>query len=185
MLFILVMDVLNLLIQRASLERLLQPMSSRSLQHRISLYVDDVVMFLKHVASNVNLVLDIIRLFGHASGLRINVQKSSVYPIRCGDEDLNCAQNQLPCPISVFPCNLQVPWTTTVGEKVVKGTFSSYIGPGVVSLLQCWKAELMTRASRATYVQFVMTTKMIYASLALDLPAWAIKVIDKLRKGFL
>lgn len=94
MLFILVMDVLNLLIQRASLERLLQPMSSRSLQHRISLYVDDVVMFLKHVASNVNLVLDIIRLFGHASGLRINVQKSSVYPIRCGDEDLNCAQNQ-------------------------------------------------------------------------------------------
>jgi hypothetical protein len=45
-LFILVMDVLNLIVTRVSDEGLLQPLSSRSIQHQVSLYADDVVIFL-------------------------------------------------------------------------------------------------------------------------------------------
>lgn len=41
MLFILVMDVFNTLIQRASDEGLLHPLSNRPLRHRVSLYADD------------------------------------------------------------------------------------------------------------------------------------------------
>lgn len=39
MLFVLVRDVLNIMVQRASEEGILQPLSSRFLHHRISLYV--------------------------------------------------------------------------------------------------------------------------------------------------
>jgi hypothetical protein len=46
MLFIIVMDVLNLLISKDAEAGLLQPLSLRSIQHRVSLYVDDVVLFL-------------------------------------------------------------------------------------------------------------------------------------------
>jgi hypothetical protein len=46
MLFILVMDVLNWLFTRASEAGLLQPLSRRPIQHRISLYADDVALFL-------------------------------------------------------------------------------------------------------------------------------------------
>jgi len=46
MLFILVMDVLGHMILKAENEGLLQPLSRRSLHHIISIYVDDVVMFL-------------------------------------------------------------------------------------------------------------------------------------------
>jgi hypothetical protein len=46
MLFILVMNVLNLMVAKASNEGLLQPLSLFSIQHRISLCVDDVVLFL-------------------------------------------------------------------------------------------------------------------------------------------
>ena len=42
MLFILAMDVLNSLFQKASDEGLLQPLSRRRINHRVSLYADDV-----------------------------------------------------------------------------------------------------------------------------------------------
>jgi len=46
MLFILVMDVLSLMVTKASRDGLLQPLSSRPIQHRISMYADDVALFL-------------------------------------------------------------------------------------------------------------------------------------------
>jgi hypothetical protein len=46
MLFIMVMDVLNSLIAKATERGLLQPILRRGTGQRLSLYVDDVVMFL-------------------------------------------------------------------------------------------------------------------------------------------
>lgn len=54
----------------AALEGLLQPLSS---QHRISLYADDVVLFLRPVAAELNMVIRILDLFGEATGLKANV----------------------------------------------------------------------------------------------------------------
>jgi hypothetical protein len=60
MLFILVMDVLSWLVQKASEDGLLQSLSSRLLRYHISLYADDVVLFLKPDAADINLVLDML-----------------------------------------------------------------------------------------------------------------------------
>jgi hypothetical protein len=123
MLFILVMDVLNLLVQRASEEGLLQPLSTRNMQHRISLYADDAVLFLSPTAPDISVVMDILHLFGSASGLRTNIQKSSVFPICCGEEEVNCLQDLLPCNISDFPCKyLGLP----VSQETRKGPGSSH-----------------------------------------------------------
>jgi hypothetical protein len=51
MIFILVMDVLGNMIAKAAEEGILQPLARRSLQHRISLYVDSVVLFLRPEAA--------------------------------------------------------------------------------------------------------------------------------------
>jgi hypothetical protein len=48
-----------------------------------------------------------------------------------------------------------------------------------------WKAELMTKAGRKVHVQFVMTGRLIYLTMAVDLPLGAYKAIDKIRKGFI
>jgi hypothetical protein len=88
MLFILVMDVLSWLVQKASEDGHLQSLSSRQLRYHISLYADDVVLFLKPDAADINLVLDMLRLLGRASGLHTNVQKSNVVPIRCDSQTI-------------------------------------------------------------------------------------------------
>jgi len=76
------MDVLCHLVKKAADEQLLQPLARRALQHRISLYADDVVLFLRPSAGDIEITLDILQLFGSASGLTTNLQKSSVLPIK-------------------------------------------------------------------------------------------------------
>jgi hypothetical protein len=91
------MDVLNLIVVKTSEEGLLQPLSSRSIQHRISLYEDDVVIFLRLATSDIDLTVGILQLFGQASGLKTNVHTSSVTPIQCLATDMETIQQHIPC----------------------------------------------------------------------------------------
>jgi hypothetical protein len=87
------MDVLNNMVSRAATEGLLQPLSCRPIQHRISLYADDVALFLQPAAEDINLTLEILNLFGEASGLKTNVHKSYMLPIQCSEENLEIIRN--------------------------------------------------------------------------------------------
>jgi hypothetical protein len=60
MLFILAMDVLGFLIAKAKSEGLLQTLSSRALQHRVSFYADDVVLFLWPTSEDISITMDIL-----------------------------------------------------------------------------------------------------------------------------
>ena len=73
MFFILVMDVLGRMISKAETEGLLMPLSRRALQHRISIYADDVVLFLRPEAGDINLTMGILDLFGESIGLKTNL----------------------------------------------------------------------------------------------------------------
>jgi hypothetical protein len=55
MLFILDMDVLNVIVQKANDMGLLQPLARHPLQHRVSLYTDDVIMYLRPAAMDIDL----------------------------------------------------------------------------------------------------------------------------------
>jgi hypothetical protein len=182
MLFILIMDILSLLVQRASEEGHLQPLSSRQLRHRISLYADAAAIFLKPDPADIKLVLDILQLFGMASGLQTNVQKSCVLPIRCDDQTITAAKELLPCEFAEFPCRyLGLPLSV---KKLTNAQIQSLIDR-VASMLPGWKAELMNRAGRLVYGQFVMAARVIYTAMVMELPLWAIKAIEKLLRGFL
>ena len=182
MLFILAMDVLCHLVKKAEVEHLLQPLARRALQHRISLYADDVVLFLRPSAHDIEITLDILQLFGAASGLTTNLQKSSVLPIRCNEDDKAVLLDSLPCQISDFPCKyLGVPLSPL---KLTKTQIQPIIEK-IADKLPSWKSELLTKAGRLILVQFVLTSMLIYIVMALDLPPWALRAIDKIRRGFL
>jgi hypothetical protein len=74
--FILVMDILSRLIQKASEDGHLQLLSSKHLRHRISLYADVTVLFLRPDVADIRLVIDLLNLFGKVSVLHTNLQKA-------------------------------------------------------------------------------------------------------------
>jgi hypothetical protein len=74
-------------------------------------------------------------------------------------------------------------WTLKALKKLKKEHIQSIIDE-LADLLPGWKADLLTRAGRKIHVQFVLTTTIIYLAMALDLPQWAHKAIDKIRMGY-
>jgi hypothetical protein len=83
MLFILIMDVLNNLFIKAGTLGLLHPLSNQNQDQLISLYADDVALFIRPVEQEMNITMGTINKLGEASGLHTNLQKSCVIPIRC------------------------------------------------------------------------------------------------------
>jgi hypothetical protein len=118
MLFILVMEVLNSMVNFATQEHLLQPIAYPQAIHRISVYADDVVLFLWPLRSDLSLVTCLLDIFGQSTGLRTNIAKSSVTPIQCGEEELAAILELLPCELKEFPCNyLGLPLTIRKPSK--------------------------------------------------------------------
>jgi len=176
MLFILVMDVLNSLFSQANREGLLRPLHSTG--QRLSLYADDVALFIRPEEADLQLTKSLLQIFGEASGLHTNLHKSSVIPIQCDNNIAEVVNDTLQCTTAAFPstylglpisdrklrkCDLMA-WIEKIGNKL----------PG-------WKASLISLSGRAVLVHFVLTAIPIYLLVALKVPKWFIKAIDKIR----
>lgn len=101
MLFILVMDVLNSLFLKAETEGLLQPLHSTG--QRMSLYADDVALFIRPEEDDLQLTKNLLYVFGVASGLQTNLHKSCVIPIECDGGVIEIVNSTLQCTTSSFP----------------------------------------------------------------------------------
>jgi hypothetical protein len=180
MLFILVMDVLNSLIKYTTMKELLQPIAIHQARHRVSFYADDAVVFLRPHRTDLRTIRHLLDIFGHASGLRTNLSKSSVSPIHCSEEELALTANVLSCSIKEFPCTyLGLPLSV---RKPTKEMLMPLVDK-IADYLPGWKASLMNRAGRLVLVRTVLTAAPIYLMIALDLPKWCLKSIDK-KAGF-
>ena len=70
----------------------------------LSLYADDVVLYIRPTRSELQLVKDLLGIFGVASGLIVNFAKSAAILIRSEEEDVELVRNALPWKIVSFRC---------------------------------------------------------------------------------
>ena len=103
MLFTLTMEPLQRLFDWAVDRGLLHPQATNGMRKRISIFADDVVLFVKPEPMDLVVCKCIFDLFGEASGLQINMSKSVALPIRCSDQSITMASAELGCLVGSFP----------------------------------------------------------------------------------
>jgi hypothetical protein len=104
MLFVLVMECFSAMIKLADSRGLFSPLRPHSIKQRVSLYADDVVVFLSPVVLNLVMIRAILDLFLQASMLATNINKSNAFPIRCDEEQVSVITHALGCQCADFPC---------------------------------------------------------------------------------
>lgn len=154
MFFILVMDVLSSLIDKAESSGLLKLLAMRNIGHRMSLYADDVVMFASPGTHDVAVIKAALHKFGQVTGLHTNMVKSSILPIGCDDSEVQQMQQHMNCAVAEFPCKyLGIPLSVW---RLTKTDLQPYIDK-VADMLPTWKAALMATSGRLNLVRVVLT----------------------------
>ena len=180
--FVLVMDCLAMLIDKAVTAGILGPIGSQQLPFRLSLYADDAILFINPCRKEVLALTQILKLFGEATGLHTNFAKSSVSTICCNGIDLQELLQDLGCPIKEFPCTyLGMPLT----DKKLKKNDLQPICDKLIARMKGWKLAFLSLDGRLDLVKTVLSAMPIFQMLALILPGWLAKLIDKVRRGFL
>jgi hypothetical protein len=90
MLFLLAMEPLQLLFRYAQNSGVLGHLHANCTEFRMSVYADDVVVFTNPTVQDVAATRHILRVFGEASGLITNLEKTEFFPINC--QHLNVEQ---------------------------------------------------------------------------------------------
>jgi hypothetical protein len=67
------------------------------------LYADDLIVFTRPVARDLQLLRDIFDQFQAASGLGYNLAKCQMAAIRCDDPQIQLATEPFPCQVVDFP----------------------------------------------------------------------------------
>jgi hypothetical protein len=107
------MDALHAALQWAANNALLEDLGLNHALPRVSIYVDDAVLFFRPVGSDLEVISTILGSFADASGLKINLQKSHTTCIRCDEDTAMNVANHFGCIRKKFPIiYLGLPLTT-------------------------------------------------------------------------
>jgi hypothetical protein len=81
MLFVLVMECFNVIVTMTEARGLFFLLGTSAIKHCISLYADDVVVFVSLIETDLLLIRSILELFFRATVLVVNFVKSQEFPI--------------------------------------------------------------------------------------------------------
>ena len=136
-------------------------------EHRLALYADDVIIFLKKLDISVPALMDLIKRFGNVSGYKINTSKSSI--LLCNSND----RNNPPTSVSQFNSvnsftylGIQITYKI---EEIVQANYN----PGIASTcesLEKWSTLPISLLGRINILKMSILPKLLYLFQNIPLP---------------
>jgi hypothetical protein len=175
-------DVLNNIFDHATQEGYLTKLKGRHASLRISMYADDVVIFTNPNRQDITRIMEIMRAFGEATGLSIDMAKSTMAPIRCAGLDLDDVLHDFAGPRVSFPTQyLGLPLTLAR----LKMVHLQYIQDRAKGRVAGWQGKLLNVAGRRELIRSVLSSLPVYLLMVIKAPKNFPKELDKLRRRFL
>ena len=164
------------------LNGLLSPLRGRHAKLWLSLYADDAVIFINPVKEEVQALFGILEQFGSATGLKLNLEKCSVAPIRCAGTNLDQILESFVGKRVSFPI-------TYLGLPLTLGRLKMVHVQGTVdksrTKLAGWQGRLLNPAGRRELVSSVLSSIPTYLMASMKVPRQLKEDIDKIRRRFL
>jgi hypothetical protein len=182
MLFLLVMEVLNIIILKADTWSLFRPLDLNTSDHRASFYVDDLVWFVTLEQLDLRMATTILSIFEKSSGLDCNLSKCQMLPICCSDDQVTQAINLFPCQQAAFPIKyIGIPLAIT---KLSRSALQPLVEK-VVDRLPIWKGHLLHQSGRLVLIKTMLSAIPIYTLISVALPPWLYKALRRIMTAFL
>lgn len=181
-LFIIVADVLQRLIQKASTNGDLCHPLNQTLPCPVLQYANDTLILTKGDTSSMTVLKQILDDFSFATGLTINFHKSTFVPMHVPDMEAAAMATVLGCSISSFPQTyLGLPLSP---HKLRVADYKPLID-SFDRFLTGWKAKLLSFAGRLILVNAVLGGLTIYFMSSHLLPKTVLERLDARRRALL
>jgi len=159
LLFILAIDPLQRIIDRAAQNGQCQPVLPKAANLRCSFYADDAALFANPSPVELSNLQQILQFFGECSGLHVNMSKAEIYPIRLEPNVIQNIIQNLNGEISSFLGKyLVLPLHTRKLQKIEVQPLIDKI----CSRLPGWKGKFLSSSVRETLVKTVLSSLPIY-----------------------
>jgi hypothetical protein len=181
MLFVAAMEDLSRMVIKAVEVELFESLASISPIQRISVYADDVVLFLKPEEKELWAVKNILSIFGEASGLHVNFGKTTATMIRGTPTEEERTARILGCELAAFPIRylgLQLalrPLTRAEWQPLLDQ---------VVKSVPAWQRGLVSREGRLVLINSVVTARAVHQMVVAEAPMWLLEEINKWMRAF-
>jgi mannosylglycoprotein endo-beta-mannosidase len=182
LLFVLAIDPLTSLLDKATQHGLLHKIRKRGAVIRTSLYADDAALFVAPFKEDIQNIASILKSFGEVTGLCTNFQKSAVVPIRCHQINLDDVLGGLPVEQASFPFKyLGLPLSIW---RLRKTDFQN-LEDKAAGKIPTWNGRFITAAGRTTLVKSVLASQSIYHLTPLVIPTGTLENIKRIERAFL
>lgn len=147
----------------------------RAANLRCSLYADDAAIFAEPSASELDHLHRILTFFGDCSGLKVNISKTEIFPIRLDEEGINQILRNFLGKYLGLPLHVRKLRKIEVQPLIEK----------IGARLPGWKGRFLSTAGRENLVKTVLSSQPIYHMTLFEENKWLIWRIDRLRRSFL